>query len=68
MIQRRLACQEFSAPVTDSENWPRLVQIAWQLHNDMGELVEVKNYIVRPMVLQFLIMPRKFMEYLQKEL
>ena len=40
--------KNFSAPVTDSENWPRLVQIAWQLHNDMGELIEVKNFIVRP--------------------
>ena len=40
--------KNFSAPVSDSENWPRLVQIAWQLHNDMGELVEVKNFIVRP--------------------
>ena len=40
--------KNFSAPVSDSENWPRLVQIAWQLHNDMGELIEVKNFIVRP--------------------
>ena len=40
--------KNFSAPVTDSENWPRLVQVAWQLHNDMGELIEVKNFIVRP--------------------
>ena len=40
--------KNFSAPVSDSENWPRLVQVAWQLHNDMGELVEVKNFIVRP--------------------
>ena len=40
--------KNFSAPVSDSENWPRLVQVAWQLHNDMGELIEVKNFIVRP--------------------
>lgn len=40
--------KNFSAPVTDSENWPRLVQVAWQLHNSMGELIEVKNYIIRP--------------------
>ena len=40
--------KNFSAPVSDSDNWPRLVQIAWQLHNDMGELIEVKNFIVRP--------------------
>ena len=40
--------KNFSAPVSDSENWPRLVQIAWQLYDDMGELIEVKNFIVRP--------------------
>jgi len=40
--------KNFSAPISDSENWPRLVQIAWQLHDDMGELIEVKNFIVRP--------------------
>ena len=40
--------KNFSAPISDSENWPRLVQVAWQLHNDMGELIEVKNFIVRP--------------------
>jgi len=40
--------KNFSAPVSDSENWPRLVQVAWQLHDDMGELIEVKNFIVRP--------------------
>ena len=40
--------KNFSAPVSDSENWPRLVQVAWQLHNDMGDLIEVKNFIVRP--------------------
>lgn len=40
--------KNFSAPVSDSDNWPRLVQIAWQLHNKMGELIEVKNFIVRP--------------------
>ena len=40
--------KNFSAPVSDSENWPRLVQVAWQLHNEMGELIEVKNFIIRP--------------------
>lgn len=40
--------KNFSAPVSDSHNWPRLVQVAWQLHDDMGELIEVKNFIVKP--------------------
>ncbi len=37
-----------NAPLTDFENWPRLVQLAWQIHDEKGELVEVKNYIVKP--------------------
>jgi len=36
------------APLTDFENWPRLVQLAWQIHDEKGELIEVKNHIVRP--------------------
>ena len=40
--------RDFKAPVTDTSNWPRVVQIAWQLHNDKGELVENKDFLVRP--------------------
>jgi len=36
------------APLTDFDNWPRLVQLAWQVHDEKGELVEVKNFIVKP--------------------
>ncbi len=36
------------APLTDLDNWPRAVQIAWQLHNLDGTLVEVKNYVIKP--------------------
>ena len=25
-----------------------MVQLAWQLHDDMGRLIEAHNYIVRP--------------------
>jgi len=38
----------YKAPLTDFDNWPRMVQIAWQLHNFDGSLVEYKNYIVKP--------------------
>jgi len=38
----------WKAPITDSENWPRMVQISWQIHDKKGELVEVKNYIIKP--------------------
>ncbi len=37
-----------TAPLTDSENWPRLVQIAWQLHNHKGKLIAQHNYIIKP--------------------
>jgi len=30
------------------DNWPRLVQLAWQLHDHMGALQSSGNYIVRP--------------------
>ena len=38
----------WNAPITDSKNWPRMVQIAWQVHDKSGKLVEVKNYIIKP--------------------
>ena len=38
----------YSAPITDLENWPRLVQIAWQLHDSKGKLLSAQNFIVKP--------------------
>ena len=40
--------RNYSAPISDTDNWPRMVQLAWQLHGPMGELIEAKNFIVRP--------------------
>lgn len=37
-----------TAPLTDLDNWPRVVQIAWQLHDATGKLLSQKNFIVRP--------------------
>lgn len=37
-----------TAPLTDFENWPRLVQIAWQLHDNKGKLLSQHNYIIKP--------------------
>ena len=34
-----------TAPVSDVDNWPRLVQIAWQLHEPDGKLVSNDNII-----------------------
>jgi DNA polymerase-3 subunit alpha len=40
--------RDFSAPITDLDNWPRLVQLAWQLHDHTGKLMSSGNYIVKP--------------------
>jgi len=38
----------YNAPVTDSGNWPRCIQIAWQLHDELGNLIEHQDYLVHP--------------------
>jgi len=40
--------RRWNAPVTDTGNWPRCVQIAWQLHDPMGRLVEHRDYLIKP--------------------
>ncbi|POS01246.1 DNA polymerase III alpha subunit [Flavobacterium croceum DSM 17960] len=40
--------RSWAAPITDTDNWPRCVQIAWQLHDDMGKLLEHQDYLVFP--------------------
>ena len=40
--------KNWKAPITDTDNWPRCVQIAWQLHDKMGELIEDQNYLIKP--------------------
>jgi DNA polymerase-3 subunit alpha len=38
----------YNAPVSDTGNWPRCIQIAWQLHDSLGNLIEHQDYLVRP--------------------
>lgn len=40
--------RNYNAPITETENWPRMVQLAWQMHDDLGNLIEVHDYIVYP--------------------
>lgn len=40
--------KDFKAPITDTDNWPRVVQIAWQLHGEKGELIEQVEYLIQP--------------------
>ncbi|MGY3054085.1 DNA polymerase-3 subunit alpha [Pedobacter sp. UYEF25] len=40
--------RNYNAPISDVENWPRCIQIAWQLHDEMGRLVAHESYLVKP--------------------
>ncbi len=40
--------KRWDAPVTDTDNWPRCIQIAWQLHDIDGKLIEHQDYLIRP--------------------
>ena len=40
--------RDWKSPMTDTDNWPRLVQLAWQLHEPNGKLVSRGNLIVKP--------------------
>ena len=38
----------WDAPLSDSDNWPRCVQIAWQLHASDGSMISHNDFIVIP--------------------
>lgn len=40
--------KRWDAPITDTANWPRCIQIAWQLHDNMGRLLEHQDYLINP--------------------
>ncbi|MDR6299429.1 DNA polymerase III subunit alpha [Mesonia maritima] len=40
--------KRWDAPISDSENWPRAIQIAWQLHDEMGRLIEHEDFLIKP--------------------
>jgi len=40
--------KRWDAPITDTDNWPRAIQIAWQLHDESGKLIEHQDYLVQP--------------------
>ncbi|MEO1051628.1 MAG: DNA polymerase III subunit alpha [Bacteroidota bacterium] len=40
--------KNYNAPITDLDNWPRVVQLAWQLHDSSGKLLNQGNHIVKP--------------------
>ena len=40
--------KRWDAPITDVDNWPRCIQIAWQLHDEMGNCIDHQDYLVKP--------------------
>ncbi len=40
--------KNWNAPISDTDNWPRCIQIAWQLHDEMGILVEHQDFLIKP--------------------
>ena len=40
--------KRWDAPITDTDNWPRCIQMAWQLHDAMGNCIEHQDYLVQP--------------------
>lgn len=40
--------KDWRAPLTDVDNWPRLVQLAWLAFDAEGKKVAGENYIVKP--------------------
>ncbi|HOS83336.1 MAG TPA: DNA polymerase III subunit alpha [Bacteroidales bacterium] len=40
--------KNWNAPLSDLDNWPRMVQLAWQIHDEKGIYISNKNYIIKP--------------------
>jgi DNA polymerase-3 subunit epsilon len=40
--------RDWKAPITDTDNWPRLVQLAWAIYDQHGQLLERQSHIIRP--------------------
>jgi DNA polymerase III epsilon subunit-like protein len=40
--------RNWKAPLSDMDNWPRLVQIAWMQYDENGKKILEQNYIIKP--------------------
>ena len=40
--------KKWSAPLTDFDNWPRAIQIAWQLHDSSGKCISNQSHVIYP--------------------
>ena len=49
MIQKLQVYLRVGMPqLPDTDNWPRCVQIAWQLHDGMGNVIEHNDFLIKP--------------------
>lgn len=40
--------RRYNAPVSDLANWPRIIQLAWQVCDAAGETLLVRSHVIRP--------------------
>ena len=40
--------KKWKAPLSDFNNWPRMVQLAWQCHDIKGNFLFAKNHVITP--------------------
>ena len=40
--------RDWKAPAEDAENWPRIIQIAWQQFTPEGKKIAEHNYLIKP--------------------
>lgn len=40
--------RNYNAPLSDLNNWPRLIQIAWLKYDSSGTLLSRRDYIIKP--------------------
>ena len=40
--------KKWNAPLTESDNWPRCVQLSWQIHDEQGALTSSRDYLIKP--------------------
>ena len=40
--------KRWNAPISEVDNWPRCVQLAWQLHDALGNLIVRQDFLIVP--------------------
>ncbi len=40
--------KDYKAPASDTKNWPRMIQLAWEIYDEQGQLIESQMFIIKP--------------------